>query len=256
MFTADRRPLLVLVFALSAAGAACQSKSAAPAPAAATAASPDVWAVVDGREIKRDDVEKAFRRTVPQNADASDDEAMTAKLNLLDQMIVQDLMLARARELKIEVPDSEVDTAFNEGKKNIPDDAFNKELAERNLTTADMRDGVRRDLTMQKVIEREVSSKITVSDQDINDFFQANKAQFNLPEDAYHIAQIVVTGVKEQQVANRTGDDAATPQAAAEKARMLMERLKAGAPFNELAMDYSEDPQSAPQGGDVGLVPG
>ena len=36
---------------------------------------------------------------------------------------------------------------------------------------------------------------------------------------------------------------------------MLLERLKSGASFNELAMDYSEDPQSAPQGGDVGLVP-
>jgi len=34
-----------------------------------------------------------------------------------------------------------------------------------------------------------------------------------------------------------------------------MERLKAGTPFNEVAMDYSEDPQSAAQGGDVGLVP-
>ena len=35
---------------------------------------------------------------------------------------------------------------------------------------------------------------------------------------------------------------------------MLMERLKSGTPFNELAMDYSEEPQSAPRGGDVGLV--
>jgi peptidyl-prolyl cis-trans isomerase SurA len=35
---------------------------------------------------------------------------------------------------------------------------------------------------------------------------------------------------------------------------MLMERLKSGTLFNELAMDYSEEPQSTPQGGDVGLV--
>ena len=46
-----------------------------------------------------------------------------------------------------------------------------------------------------------------------------------------------------------------TPQAAAAKVQMLMERLKAGAPFGELAMDYSEDPESAPRGGDLGFVP-
>ena len=67
------------------------------------------------------------------------------------------------------------------------------------------------------------------------------------------LASVVVTPVRDQQVANRTGDDAATPQAAAEKVKMLMERLKAGANFAELAMGYSEDPETAPRGGDLGL---
>ena len=61
--------------------------------------------------------------------------------------------------------------------------------------------------------------------------------------------------MREAQIVNRTGDDAATPQAAAAKVQMLMERLKAGAAFRELAAGYSEDPQSAPRGGDLGLVP-
>jgi peptidyl-prolyl cis-trans isomerase SurA len=214
-----------------------------------------VWAVVDGREIHREDIEKAYRRTVQSNAAVSDEEALTAKLTLLDQAIVEDIILARARELKIVLPDSELDAAFNNQKKNIPDDAFNKELATRNLTAADLRESIRRDLTAQKVIDQEVTSKITVTDRDVNDFFQANKAQFNPTEEAYHLAQIVVTPVKDAQITNRTGDDATTPQAAAAKVQMLMERLKAGTPFNELAMDFSEDPQSAPRGGDLGMVP-
>ena len=217
--------------------------------------SPDVWAVVDGREIRRDDVEKAYRRTVQPNPAISEEEALTAKLSVLDQMIVEDIMLAKAQQLKIELPESELDAAFNDGKKNISDEDFSKELAARNITASDMRDGLRRDITARKVIEQEVTSKITVTDQDINDYFQANKAQFNLPEDAYHIAQIVITSAKEQQITNRTGDDATTPQAAAAKTQMVMERLKSGTPFNELAMDFSEDPQSAARGGDVGLVP-
>jgi peptidyl-prolyl cis-trans isomerase SurA len=247
-----RRSFLVLAFAAAVAGA-CRSTPATPASLPPVSA--DVWATVDGREIRRETVEKAYRRLVQPNPAASEDEALAAKLNLLDRMITEDILLAKARELKIEVPTSDLDAAFNEGKKNIPDDAFNKELAVRNLTPADMREATGRDLTIQKLIEREVTSKISVTAQDVDAFFQAKKSQFNLPEDAYHIAQIVITPTRDAGINNRTGDDAATPQAAAEKAKMLMERLKAGAPFNEVAMDYSEDPQSAAQGGDVGLVP-
>lgn len=245
----EGRGFVPFVFALAALAGACQSKPAAPP------VSQDVWAVVDGREIRGGDVEKAYRRTAPPNAAISGDEATAARLNVLDQLISEDIILARANELKIVLPESELDTAFNDQKKNISDDVFNKALAARSLTAADLREALRRDLVAQKVIEREVTSKVNVTDQDVNDFFQANKAQFNLTEDAFHIAQIVVTPTRDAGLNNRTGDDAATPQAAAAKVQMLMERLKAGAPFSQLAMDYSEDPQSTPQGGDVGLVP-
>ena len=63
------------------------------------------------------------------------------------------------------------------------------------------------------------------------------------------------TPVREPQVTNQRGDDAATPQAAAAKVRMLMERLKGGTSFRDLAVAYSEDAESAPRGGDLGLVP-
>ena len=86
-------------------------------------------------------------------------------------------------------------------------------------------------------------------------FFEANRAQFNLAEEAYHIAQIVITPQRDPQVANATGDDAATPQEAAAKARTIMEKLKGGASFRELATSYSEDPVSAQRGGDMGLIP-
>jgi peptidyl-prolyl cis-trans isomerase SurA len=224
----------------------------APSPAPV---STDTWAVVNGREITRDTVDKAFRRIGNDTQNLSDEEAMTAKLSLLNELIVEDLLLAKAGELKIEVPDSEVDSAFAEARKNITEDAFQQELTRRNLTTADMREGLRRDLLSRKVLDREVGSKIAVTDQQVTDFFNANRAQFNLPEDAYHLAQIVVTPVRDGQLTNRTGDDASTPQAATAKVAMLMERLKGGAAFGDLARDYSEDPESAPRGGDLGLVP-
>lgn len=240
----------VYVFALTTLAGACRSTPpAAPPPSA------DAWAVVDGREIKRAEVEKAFRRTPQGTEGMSEVEALAAKLSLLNELIVQDMLLAKARELKVVLPDTEVDTAFNEAKKNMSEQAFQDELKKRNLTPDDMREEIRRDLLSQKVIEREVTTKVTINDQDVTDFFNANKAQFNRPEDAYRIAQIVVTPVREAQIDNRSGDDAITPQQAAAKAQMLMERLKAGVAFSDLAADYSEDPQTAPRGGDLGFVP-
>jgi peptidyl-prolyl cis-trans isomerase SurA len=118
-----------------------------------------------------------------------------------------------------------------------------------------MRDGIRRELLTQKVLEREVTSKITVAEDDVKAFFEANRAQFNLPETSYHIAQIVVTPVRDPETTNRSGDDATSPELAARKAQMLMERLKGGATFADLARDFSEDAQSAPRGGDLGFVP-
>jgi len=185
----------------------------------------------------------------------SEDESLTAKLSLLNDMIVQDILLAKARELKIDVPSTELDNAYAEAKKNIPDDAFQQELTRRGVTAADMREGLRRELLAQKVVEKEVTSKVGVSDQEVTDYFNANRAQFNFPEEAYHIAQIVVTPVREGQQANRSGDDASTPQAALAKTQMIMERLKGGASFRDLATEYSEDPESAQRGGDLGFVP-
>jgi peptidyl-prolyl cis-trans isomerase SurA len=247
------RTTLPAVLALAALAGACRSGPASTASPADVP--PDVWAVVDGRQIHQEEVEKAYRRAIRPDATGSPEEATATKLNVLDQLITQDLLVAKANELQITLPESDLDAALTAEKQKMTDEAFNQELAARNLTAADMREALRRDLLAQKVIAQEVSSKITVTDQEIRDFFDANKAQFNLPEDAYHIAQIVVTSSRDAGLNNRTGDDATTPQAAAAKVQMLMDRLASGAPFNELAMDYSEDPQSAPQGGDVGLVP-
>lgn len=232
--------------------AACRGT---PAPASPPTVSDNAWAVVDGRQITRDDVDKAYRRIGDASQPVSDEESLTAKLSVLNDLILEDILIVKARELKVEVADKELDNAYAEAKKNISDEAYQQELTKRGATAADMREGLRRQLLTQKVIEQEVGSKIAVTAQEVSDFFLANRSQFNLAEESYHIAQIAVTPAREAQLANRTGDDAATPQAAAAKVAMLMERLKAGANFAELARDYSEDPESAPRGGDLGLVP-
>jgi peptidyl-prolyl cis-trans isomerase SurA len=64
-----------------------------------------------------------------------------------------------------------------------------------------------------------------------------------------------VTPRKEPQIRNRKNDDAANEAEAQRKVKMLMDRLNSGADFSQLAMDYSEDINTAGTGGDLGFVP-
>jgi peptidyl-prolyl cis-trans isomerase SurA len=229
--------------------AACGSKTAGPAVTA------DTWAVVDGRPITKDAAEKAFRRMRDPNEKLSAEETLAAKLTVLDDLILQDLLVAKAPALKLEVPAADLDKAFATARGTLNDEQFKQELTRRNLTEADVRESLRRQLLSEKVLEQEVTKQIAVGDADVTQFFEANRDQFNLAEESYHIAQIVITPQRDPQIANATGDDATTPQEAVAKVRTIMERLKGGASFRELATSYSEDPTSAQRGGDMGLIP-
>ena len=67
-------------------------------------ATSDVWAVVDGHEIRKDEVDKAYRRVAPQNPQTgSADEELGAKLGLVDELITQHVLLGRARALKLDM---------------------------------------------------------------------------------------------------------------------------------------------------------
>jgi parvulin-like peptidyl-prolyl isomerase len=233
-------------FLISACGAKTPSEPAVSA---------DTWAVVDGRAITKAATEKAFRRVRDPNETLSAEETLAAQLSVLDELILQDLLVAKAPGLKIEVPAADLDAAFTSAKGGMSDDQFKQELTRRSLTEADVRESLRRQLLAEKVLEQEVSKQVAIGDPDVTKFFEANRTQFNLPEEAYHIAQIVITPERDAQVANTTGDDATSPQAANAKARLIMERLKGGASFRELATSYSEDPSSAQRGGDMGLIP-
>ena len=110
----------------------------------------------------------------------SEEETLTAKLSLLNDLILQDILLAKAATLKLDVPQTELDTAYNNAKKNITDDAFQQELTQRSLTAGRHARRPASRLLTQKVIDQEVGSKIAVTDQEVTDFFNANRAQFNV----------------------------------------------------------------------------
>jgi peptidyl-prolyl cis-trans isomerase SurA len=218
--------------------------------------SPDVWAVVNGKEIRKDEVEKYYRTRVnPEGQAPSQEEALSLKLNVLDELINNEILIERAKKLNLEASDGEVEDKFTELKSPYTEDEFQRQLKERGVSVDDLKRDLRRQLSIQKLLNREVVAKISITDQDVAEFYNANKAQFNVAEPQFRIAQIVVTPRKEPQIRNRKNDDATNEAEAQRKVKMLMDRLNSGADFAQLAMDYSEDMNSAATGGDMGYVP-
>jgi peptidyl-prolyl cis-trans isomerase SurA len=221
-----------------------------------SAPSPDVWAVVNGQEIRRDEVQKYYNSRVnPQSQTPSQDEALSLTLNIVDELINNDILIQRAKKLGLEAPDGAVEDKFTEFKSPYTEEEFQKQLKDRGVSVGDLKQDIRRELSVQKLINREVASKVSISDQDVTNFYNQNRAQFNVAETQYRLAQIVVKPGKDPQVRNRKNDDAATDVEAKRKTAAISQRLAAGADFNEMAMDYSEDPATSSSGGDLGFIP-
>jgi len=215
-----------------------------------------VWATVNGTNITRAEVNKYYRTQLnPGAPEPSQDEALSLKLNILDELINNQILLQQAKKMGLQASDGEVEDKFTEFKSPYTEDEFQRQLKARGYTVDDLKADIRQQLSIQKVINREVVAKITVTDQDVKDFYNQNRAQFNVAEPQYRLAQIVITPHKDPQLRNRKNDDATTDAEARRKAQALEQQLKMGADFAQVAMDYSEDPASSGSGGDLGYVP-
>jgi peptidyl-prolyl cis-trans isomerase SurA len=135
------------------------------------------------------------------------------------------------------------------------DEEFQKKLSAQEMELSDLREEVKKSLIIQKLINKEIESRISVSDAEIKAYFDRNKASYNVPETQYHIAQIEVTPARDEQVRNLKNDDASSPVAAQRKIQALYARLRSGEDFSAVAQEYSEDPRTAPGGGDMGFIP-
>ena len=215
-----------------------------------------VWAVVDGAPITSAEVDKYYRTQLnPDAPEPSQDEALSLKLNVLDELINNHILLEKAKTLGLQAADGEVEDKFTEFKSPYTEEEFQRQLKARGYTVDDLRNDIRQQLSIQKVINHEVVAKIAVTDQDVQDFYNQNRAQFNVTEPQYRVAQIVITPHKDPGLRNRKNDDATTDAEARRKAAALEQQLSTGADFSQVAMDYSEDPASAGSGGDLGYVP-
>jgi peptidyl-prolyl cis-trans isomerase SurA len=176
-------------------------------------------------------------------------------MDLLGSLITNEIMLQRAEKLGLAAVDADVEAEFNKMKAPYTEEEFQKQLAERKLTEADLKSQLHRQLTVDKLINKEIASKITITDKDVENFYNANKASFNLAEPRVHLAQILVTPAPDPEVRNLKNNKAQNDAEARIKIQDIYARLLRGDDFSQVAQNYSEDPQSVANGGDMGLVP-
>jgi len=216
----------------------------------------DVAATVDGRKIYNTDVEKYYRnQTAGSDQHPEGEQATTLRLNILRELIDNEMLMRRAEKLGLLATDDEVERKLNEIKAPFTEEEFDARLKDKNISLDDFKHDLRRSLTVDKVLNKEVTSKINISDQDISNYYNSHKAEFNLVEPQYHLAQIFVTTTPNPQVHNLKNDKAQNEADARKKIQMLMNRLDSGDDFATLAMNYSEDTETSGNGGDLGFTP-
>ncbi len=215
-----------------------------------------VVATVNGHPVLRADVEKLYNEQLASNPQQgpSTDQTDATRLQILQGLILNEIVDQRAAKLGLTATDSEVDAKLAEVKAPYTEDQFQAKLKASNLTLEEFRHDIRRNLTQNKLLNKEINSKITVTDADVANYFNAHKADYNLIENQYHLAQIQVTNQPSQQPVNLQGSKATNDEEARKKIQAIKSRIDTGEDFGTLAQNFSERQDTAPNGGDMGFV--
>ena len=215
-----------------------------------------VVAEVNGIAITEAELDKVYQTQYPQAPEgATEDSIATNRLDVLGSLITNEILLQRAQKMGLAAVDADVDAELSKLKAPYTKDEWDKQLTERKLTENDLRSQIRRQLTVDKLVSKEIVSHISITDADVTNFYNANKPSFNLAEPQIHLAQIVVTPVPDPEVRNLKNSKAQNPTEARNKISDLEARLKKGDDFGMVAQNFSEDPKTAANGGDMGFVP-
>jgi peptidyl-prolyl cis-trans isomerase SurA len=167
---------------------------------------------------------------------------------VLERLILERAQLQLARELGVTPDDAAVDQAVNNValQNQVSLEELKRRLSADGVDYARFRSDVRDELTLVRLREREVDSRVKVSEQDIDQFFRDRQAQAGAEPERIQLAQILVA-VPE----SATADQVRALQA---KAQRAFERVRVGEVFASVAAEVSDSPDSA-AGGDLGLRP-
>ncbi len=242
------RHLMTIALVALALGQACVSH-AQSRPAVIQSAD-FIVAVVNSEPVTNSEVQAMRNRMVREFTSRGAQIPPPSQLNqqALDMLINEKAQLQQAQEQGIKIDDDQVDQAeANVAASNqLSREAFHQRLAQEGLTVAAFRQQLRKQLTLSRLREREVDSRIRITDQEIEQFLQEQgQSQAAAPE--LNIAMILVSVPENSSPAEL--------KALEDKARDIARRARAGEDFAQLAKAHSQAMDKGAKGGEMGLRP-
>jgi peptidyl-prolyl cis-trans isomerase SurA len=220
--------------------------------------SPDVAATVNNKEIMLTDLDRQYNIYKARQGDSPQEPSAEQKdilmLAILRSMIDEEILQQRATKFNLTASDEDVNAKLTEMKAPFTQDEFDRQLKQRNQTLDDLKRDISHQLTQGKLLNKEIESKINITDAEISSYYNSHKADFNFIEPRYNIARIVVSAAPAPQTTNLQNNKASNDADAKKKIEALHAKLENGEDFSSLAMNYSEDKDSASNGGDMGFV--
>jgi parvulin-like peptidyl-prolyl isomerase len=204
-----------------------------------------IIARVNDRLITQSELDKRVD-TSAKAPQATHDRAQLRR-DALDDLIKEKLLNERAKELAVAATDPEVDEALTRVKAqyNLTTDAeFDTALAQSGLTRDELKKQLRETITLQKVIGRDVTNRLEVTDDMLRLEYEREKEKLHTVPEQAHVSEIVIRFDK---------DDAAARERAGRRIAEAQAKMKAGAAFADVAKEYSEG-KAKDRGGDLGVV--
>ncbi|MFA6920964.1 MAG: peptidylprolyl isomerase [Gallionella sp.] len=210
-----------------------------------------VVAVVNEDVITRHELDERLRTVTAQLKKQGTPlpEQSVLEKQILERMISEMLQTQYAKESGVRVDDTQLDLAITRiaRQNNFPALAdFLAKLESEGVNVKKFREEIRAEIVSTRLREREVESKLVISDTEVDNYL-ANKARSGMDNEEYHLAHILVV-VPEQASADKI-------RAARERADQAVAQLAAGADFAQVAAGFS-DAKDALKGGDLGWRPG
>ena len=225
--------------------AACSSGTEAP--------SNTVAATVNGKKIMLAEVERLINQQAQgKQSQFSAHDLAQARLQILDKLIQREVLFQRAEQEKLLPTEDQITTAINQQKQQaaMTDEEFARQLKEQNMTMEALREDAKKDLAINSLQDK-YAGKVTISDREVEDYYNANKTKF-VNERGVSLAVIIVDPA--DNTAQGITNDAKGDSEAKAKADSIYQQLKSGpADFATVARAKSEDPQSLLKGGDIGF---